>query len=186
MKVFYARVSTEEQNEERQIQAAAECNAEKIYIDKQSGKDTNRPQLKEMLSFVREGDIIIVSDISRIARNTSDLLNIVNGLNEKGVSFKSLKESIDTTTPTGQFMLTVFAAMAQLERETILQRQKEGIAIAKAAGKYKGRKPLDIDNNKMREVCRRWRNGEITAVKAQKELNLTSSTFYRKVAEMDL
>lgn len=186
MKVFYARVSTEEQNEERQIQAAAECNAEKIYIDKQSGKDTNRPQLKEMLSFVREGDIIIVSDISRIARNTSDLLSIVNGLNEKGVSFKSLKESIDTTTPTGQFMLTVFAAMAQLERETILQRQKEGIAIAKAAGKYKGRKPLTIDDNKMREVCGRWRNGEITAVKAQELLGLSSSSFYRKVNEMKL
>lgn len=186
MKVFYARVSTEEQNEERQIQAAAECNADKTYIDKQSGKDANRPQLKEMISFVREGDEIIVSDISRIARNTSDLLNIVNGLNEKGVSFKSLKENIDTTTPTGQFMLTVFAAMAQLERETILQRQKEGIAIAKAAGKYKGRKPLNIDDKEMREVCGRWRKGEITAVKAQKLLKMSSSTFYRKVAELGL
>lgn len=186
MKVFYARVSTEEQNEERQRQAAAECNADKLYIDKQSGKDTNRPQLKEMLSFVREGDTVIVSDISRIARNTSDLLNIVNDLSQRKIGFISLKETINTETPQGQFMLTVFAAMAQLERETILQRQKEGIAIAKAAGKYKGRKPLDIDNNKMREVCRRWRNGEITAVKAQKELKLASSTFYRKVAEMDL
>lgn len=186
MKVFYARVSTEEQNEQRQIESAKECKADKIYVDKQSGKDTNRPQLKEMLSFVREGDMVIVSDISRIARNTSDLLNMVNGLNEKGVSFKSLKENIDTTTPQGQFMLTIFGALAQLERETILQKQKEGIAIAKAEGKYKGRKPLDIDEKEMREICGRWRKGEITAVKAQKLLKMTSSTFYRKVAEFGL
>lgn len=186
MKLFYIRVSTEEQNEQRQMQQAIENTADKIYIDKQSGKDTNRPQLKEMLQFARENDIIIVSDISRIARNTKDLLNIVNDLNKRNIAFKSLKENIDTETPQGKFMLTIFAAMAELERETILQRQKEGIEIAKAAGKYKGRKPNDIDMDKMKDVCRRWRNGEITAVKAQKLLNMSSSSFYRKVMEFKL
>lgn len=186
MKLFYIRVSTEEQNEQRQIKQAEEQNADKIFIDKQSGKDTNRTQLKEMLQFAREGDTIIVSDISRIARNTKDLLNIVNELNNRNIAFKSLKETIDTETPQGKFMLTVFAAMAELERDTILQRQKEGIEIAKAAGKYKGRKPQTIDMDKMKDVCKRWRNGEITAVKAQKLLNMSSSTFYRKVADFKL
>ena len=186
MKIFYVRTSTEEQNEERQLQQAKEQNADKIFIDKKSGKDTNREQLKEMLQYAREGDIIIVSDISRVARNTKDLLNIVNDLNNRNIAFKSLKENIDTETPQGKFMLTVFGAMAELERESILQRQKEGIEIAKAAGKYKGRKPNDIDMDKMKDVCRRWRSGEITAVKAQKLLNMSSSSFYRKVTEYNL
>jgi DNA invertase Pin-like site-specific DNA recombinase len=186
MKIFYVRVSTEGQNEERQLLQAKEQNADKIFIDKKSGKDTNRKALNEMLQFAREGDIIIVSDISRIARNTKDLLNIVNDLNNRNIEFKSLKENIDTETPQGQFMLTLFAAMAQLERANILERQKEGIEIAKAEGKYKGRKPNDIDMDKMKDVCRRWRNGEITAVKAQKLLNMSSSSFYRKVTEFNL
>lgn len=186
MKVFYIRCSTVEQNEARQLKTAEEHNAEKIFIDKASGKNTNREQLKAMLDFVREGDTVMCSDISRIARNTRDLLNIVEQLNNKGVNFVSIKEAIDTNTPTGQFMLTVFAAMAQLERENILQRQAEGIAIAKAEGKYKGKQPLNIDESKFRSVCSRWRNGEITAVKAQKEMGLPSTTFYRKVKEMGL
>lgn len=187
MKLFYVRVSTEEQNEERQLKQAAEQNADKIFIDKQSGKDTNRKELKEMLQFAREGDTIIVSDISRIARNTRDLLNIVNDLSNRGIGFISLKETINTETPQGKFMLTVFAAMAELERQTILERQREGIEIAKTIeGKYNGRKPLDIDMDKMKEVCRRWRSGEITAVEAQKIMNLKHSSFYNKVKEYNL
>lgn len=186
MIVFYGRVSTVEQNEARQIKTAKEVNAEKIYIDKASGKNTDREQLKEMLSFVREGDTVIVSDFSRIARNTKDLLNIVETLNSKGVNFISIKEKIDTTTPQGKFMLTVFGALAELERETILQRQREGIEIAKAEGKYKGRKRIEIDEDKFKSVCRRWKNGEITAVQAQKELGLNPMTFYRRVKEYNL
>ena len=90
-----------------------------------------------MMSFVRTGDTVIVESISRIARNTRDLLTIISSLTEKGVEFVSLKESIDTTTPHGRFMLTVFGALAELERESILERQREGIEIAKAEGKYK-------------------------------------------------
>ena len=186
MKLFYIRVSTEEQNEQRQLLQAEEQKADKIFIDKQSGKDTNRPQLKELLQFAREGDTVICSDISRIARNTKDLLNIVTDLNNRNIAFISLKETINTETPQGKFMLTVFGAMAELERQTILERQKEGIAIAKANGKYKGRKPQSIDMDKMKAICKQWRNGEITAVKAQKLLNMSSSSFYRKVAEFNL
>ena len=131
MKVFYARVSTQEQNEARQMEAAKQCECEKVFLDKASGKNAERKELKAMLSFVRQGDTVVVSEISRLARNTADLLSLVNQLNEKGVAFVSLKENLDTNTPTGKFMLSIFAAMAEMERETILQRQAEGIAEAK-------------------------------------------------------
>lgn len=181
MKIGYVRCSTEEQNEERQIKMMKEQNIGEIYTDKASGKNTDRPEFKKMMEFVRRGDIIVVESISRIARNTSDLLSIVARLNKKGVEFVSLKEKLDTSTPQGRFMLTIFGAMAELERESILERQREGIAIAKAQGKYKGRKPIEIDENRFRAVCSKWRNGEITAVKAMRELGLKANTFYRRV-----
>ena len=123
MKIGYVRVSTAEQNTIRQETLMAELGVDEIYIDKASGKDIKRPRLTEMLNFVRKGDVVIVESISRFARNTKDLLELVAILNEKEVTFISKKESIDTTTPTGKFMLTVFGAVAELEREYILQRQ---------------------------------------------------------------
>lgn len=168
MKIGYIRVSTMEQNEARQIEALKQQCIEPcdMYIDKQSGKNADRPKLKEMLSFVRSGDIVVTESISRIARNTKDLLSIIDQLQGKGVEFISLKESIDTTTAQGKFMLTVFAAMAELERESILQRQAEGIAVAKEQGKYKGRKPIDIDQATFESTVAEWRAGQITARKA--------------------
>ena len=186
MKVFYARCSTLQQNIDRQLVSARECEAEKIFIDKASGKNTNRPQLKEMLNFVREGDTVIVSDISRLGRNTVDLLKIVNELTERGVEFKSLKENIDTTTIQGKFMLSVFSALSELERESILQRQREGIELAKAQHKYKGRKRIDIDEEEFKRLCTEWRAGERSAVSIMRKLNLTSQTFYRRVKEYNL
>lgn len=121
----------------------AELGVEKVFIDRISGKNTDRPELKEMMGFVRSGDTVIVESISRFARNTKDLLELVEQLTAKGVEFVSKKEAIDTTTPTGKFMLTVFGAVAELEREYTLQRQAEGIAIAKEQGVYKGRKPIE-------------------------------------------
>ena len=184
MKIGYVRVSTEEQNEARQLQALKDMDVEKIYTDKQSGKDADRAQLKEMLAYCREGDTIITESISRIARSVVDLLRIMEQLQAKGVHFVSLKESIDTQTPQGRFMLTVFGAMAELERENILQRQKEGIAIAKAEGKYRGRKPIDVNEKAFKVICASWRAGEITAVEAAKRAGLTKSTFYRRVNEL--
>lgn len=186
MLIGYVRVSTQEQNEQRQYIALQERNVDKMFIDKASGKNTERKELKEMLSFVREGDTVITESISRIARSTRDLLSIIDLLSQKGVEFISLKENIDTTTPQGRFMLTVFAAMAELERENILQRQKEGISIAKEQGKYKGKQPIKVDEKAFRSVCMRWRKNEITATQAMKELNLKPNTFYRRVKEFHI
>ena len=131
MKIGYIRVSTQEQNTLRQEVLMEQLGVDQIYIDRSSGKNAHRPELKTMLEFVRKGDVVIVESISRFARNTKDLLELVEQLTAKGVEFISQKEAIDTSTPTGKFMLTIFGAVAELEREYILQRQREGIAIAK-------------------------------------------------------
>lgn len=146
MKIGYIRVSTQEQNTMRQEVLMEQLGVDQIYIDRSSGKNANRPELKTMLEFVRKGDVVIVESISRFARNTKDLLELVEQLSAKGVEFVSQKEAIDTSTPTGKFMLTIFGAVAELEREYILQRQREGIAIAKEQGKYTGRKPVEHPN----------------------------------------
>ena len=179
MKIGYIRVSTQEQSTVRQEVLMEALGVEQIYIDKMSGKNSDRPQLKELMSYVRRGDTVIVESISRFARNTRDLLELVEQLAARGVEFVSQKEAIDTATPTGKFMLTVFGAVAELEREYILQRQREGIEIAKTQGKYRGRKPIfspDFDR-----VAAQWRRGELTVVQAMKRLNMSKATFYRKV-----
>ena len=183
MQVGYIRISTPEQNTARQEVLMQELGVEKVFLDRMSGKNTDRPQLKQMLSFVRHGDTVIVESISRFARNTRDLLDLVEQLATKGVEFVSRKEQIDTTTPTGKFMLTVFGAVAELEREYILQRQAEGIALAKANGIYKGRKP--IVRPEFETITTMWKSGRITAVEAMKRLNMKPSTFYRKVRQIE-
>ena len=182
LKIGYIRVSTVEQNIARQEVIMEKLGVEKVFIDKISGKNMERPMLKEMMDFVRIGDIVVVESISRFARNTRDLLELVDQLVAKGVQFVSMKERIDTSTPSGKFMLTVFGAVAQLERDYILQRQKEGIAIAKAQGKYNGRKR--VENDKFLKVYEKWQNHEITAMQAMKILNFSKTTFYRRVKEM--
>lgn len=181
MKVGYVRVSTAEQNTARQEVLMKHLGVEKVYIDKISGKSADRPQLKEMLSFVRNGDTVMVEAISRFARNTKDLLELIDILQKKGVEFVSQKEKIDTSTPTGRFMLTVFAAVAELERGYLLDRQKEGIAIAKSQGKYKGRKPIAIDEQLWAELLPLWKNGEISATEFMRRMGISKSTFYRKI-----
>ena len=179
MKIGYIRCSSSDQNTARQEVLMQELGVEQVYIDRMSGKNTDRPELQRMLNYVREGDTVIVESISRFARNTRDLLELIDYLNRKNVEFVSKKESIDTSTPTGKFMLTIFGAVAELEREYILQRQREGVEIAKANGVYKGRKPIEREN--FRQVVSLWESGRITAVEAMKRLNLKPSTFYRKV-----
>ena len=180
MKVGYVRVSTQGQNTARQEVLMQELGVEKVFLDKQSGKDTARPELKKMMEFVREGDVVIVESISRFARCTRDLLELVEQLSRKGVAFVSKKEALDTSTPSGRFVLTIFGAIAQLERESILQRQKEGIAIAKAQGKYTGRPPKAYPD--LEAVLDAWRRGEISVGQARKHLGVSKSTFYRLVA----
>lgn len=179
MKIGYVRVSTQDQNTIRQEVLMEELGVEEIFIDRMSGKSTDRPGLRRMMEYVRRGDTVIVESISRFARNTRDLLDLMEQLSNVGAEFVSKKEAIDTTTPTGKFMLTIFGAVAELEREYILQRQKEGIAIAKAKGVYKGRKP--IQHPEFSKVVSLWREGKITAVEAMRRMNMKPSTFYRKV-----
>lgn len=147
MKVAYVRVSTIEQNEDRQIEALKKHGIEKWFTEKISGKNTKRPELQAMLDFVREGDTIYIHDFSRLARSTKDLLDIVEKLNDKGVHLYSNKENIDTNTPTGKLMLTMIGAIAEFERTNLLERQREGIEIAKKKGVYSGRKAYEIDDN---------------------------------------
>lgn len=181
MKIGYVRVSTQEQNTIRQEVLMRSLGVDQLYIDRASGKNADRPELRRMLAYVRQGDTVIVESISRFARNTRDLLDLVEQLTGKQVEFISQKEAIDTTTPTGKFMLTIFGAVAELEREYILQRQREGIAIAKDKGVYKGRKP--VERPEFPKIVAQWRAGRITATEAMRRLNMKSSTFYRKAKE---
>lgn len=179
-RIGYIRVSSLDQNTDRQENALAENNVDKIFKEKISGKNSNRPGLKQLLGYVREGDVLYVESISRLARSTKDLLNIVEVLKEKKVDLVSLKENIDTTTPQGRFVLTIFAALSELERESILQRQKEGIQAARKLGKKFGRPKIEKPKN-WDDVIANWEEGKITAVAAMKKLNLNRGTFYRMV-----
>ena len=183
-KIGYIRVSTFEQNTDRQEFALSEIGMNRLYIEKISGKTANRPELKKMLEYVREGDILYIESISRLARSTRDLLSIVHQLQSKKVELVSLKEHIDTTTAQGRFILTVFAALSELERENTLQRQKEGIEIARLKGKKFGRPKVEKPKN-WDDIMVLWKNGDITAVEAMQKLKLKKNTFYRCVKEFD-
>lgn len=158
---------------------------DKVFVEKQSGKDINRPEFKKMLEYLREGDILYVESISRLSRSIRDLLNTIDILNDKGVKFVSQKENIDTDSPQGRFMLSVFAALSELEREQTLQRQREGISIAKANGKYKGRQPIEIDEDKFAKLYKQWKADEITAVEFQRRIGLKPNTFYRRIKSFE-
>ena len=167
MNVAYVRVSTVEQNETRQIEALKPHGIDKWFTEKISGKNTQRPQLQAMLDFVREGDTVFIHDFSRLARNTKDLLTLVEQLQNKGVHLISNKENLDTSTPTGKLMLTMIAAINEFERANTLERQREGIAIAKRNGVYKGRKPAqlppDFDVLYARYQCRELNKTQLAA-----------------------
>lgn len=146
MNLAYVRVSAADQNEARQVEALKKYDIEKWFIEKISGKDMNRPELQRLLDFAREGDTIYVQDFSRLARSTKDLLELVEMFREQNIHLVSLKENLDTSTPTGKLMLTMVAAINEFERDNILERQREGIALAKARGAYKGRKAIRVEN----------------------------------------
>lgn len=186
MKVAYIRVSTEEQNTARQDAMMKDQGIEKVFTEKISGKNMERPQLQAMLDYVREGDVVYVESYSRLARSTSDLLNIVDQLTKKGAGFVSLHENFDTTTPQGRLMLTIFAGLAAFEREQLLQRQREGIAQAKERGAYKGRQPIAVDEEAFIREVKTWKDGQQTATAAMKKLGLKPNTFYRRVKELGL
>ena len=172
--IAYVRVSTVDQNENRQLEGLKKYNIEKWFTEKVSAKDTNRPKLMEMLNYAREGDNIYIWDFSRLARSTKDLLQLVELMQEKKINLISIKENIDTSTPTGKLMLTMIGAINEFERTNLLERQREGIALAKKEGKYKGRKEVnvkDIDKHYDRYMRR-----EVSKSQLAKELNISRPT----------
>ena len=182
MKIGYVRVSTAEQNTARQEVLMRSLDVKKMYIDKMSGKSRNRPKLKEMLDNLKEGDTVVVESISRLARSTRDLFYLLDKFQEKGVDFVSQKESFDTSNPQGKFMLTIFAAVAELERDQTEQRQKEGIAampvvdgkrVSAKTGRGFGRPKQEIDSIDLKD-------GE-TVLEACARLGISRSTYHRRM-----
>ncbi len=191
-KIGYIRVSTEHQETARQQEIMDSYQVDRIFSEKLSGANTDRPQLRAMLDYVREGDTLYIESISRLGRSTKDLLNIIDTLIEKGVTLVSHKENIDTDTPSGKFMLTVFAALSQLEREQLKQRQREGIEIAKrklpgdvSGSKYTGRKPIEIDWTRFGQLYGEWKSKSITGRDFMRKMGLSANTFYRRVREYE-
>lgn len=184
--IAYVRVSTAEQNEARQIEALKKHNIDKWFTEKVSGKNMNRPQLEAMLDYVREGDTVYIHDFSRLARSTKDLLTIVEKLQNKKVHLVSNKENLDTSTPTGKLMLTMIAAINEFERENLLERQREGIAIAKEQGKFKGGQVKRIDDKTFTEAYERYQRRELTKTQLAAELKISRPTLDKLIKDKGL
>lgn len=180
--IAYIRVSTVDQNEARQLEALKDKGIDKWYIEKVSGKDMNRPKLQEMLDYVREGDTIYIMDFSRISRSVKDLLGILDLLETKKVRLVSLKEALDTKTPTGRLMLTMIGAINEFERANLKERQAEGIAIAKEEGKYKGRKKVEVSEEFI-EGYNKYLNRELSKSALAKLLNVSRPTLNKLIEE---
>ena len=186
MRVAYVRVSTVEQNEARQLEALQKYDIEKWFMEKVSGKDTNRPKLQEMLDFVREGDTIYIHDFSRLARSTKDLLEILEELKAKGVNLVSNKENLDTGSPTGKLMLTVIAAINEFERQNLLERQREGIEIAKREGKFKGGQVKQIDDAAFNAAYEKYKSRELNKTQFAAALKVSRPTLDKLLKEKGL
>ena len=176
MRIAYVRVSTAEQNEARQIEALKKYDIERWFTEKCSGKNTDRPKLQEMMDFAREGDEIYIHDFSRLARSTKDLLSIIERLDAKGVKLISNKENLDTHTPTGKLMLTMIGAISEFERATILERQREGIIIAKREGRMSGRKQKVILEDTWKEALSMYNSRLINKRQFAERLHISRPT----------
>lgn len=185
--VAYVRVSTVEQHEGRQINIIKEkYNVDQWFSEKVSAKNANREQLQQLLKYIRKGDMVVVSELSRIARNLKDLKDILDNIDQKGAYFVSVKENINTldNSATGKLLINLMGTLSEFERDLILERQREGIALAKEQGKYKGRKKIEFPSN-WKEVYTKWKCREITATKAMELLGLKRNTFYNLLKEYE-
>jgi len=180
--IAYIRVSTVEQNEGRQVEMMKSHKIDKTFIEKASGKDTARPELLTMIDYARTGDTIYIESFSRLARNTIDLLKLIEQMNDKGIKVMSLKEGLDTSTATGKLMLTMIGAIATFERENLLERQREGIALAKAEGKYKGRQAKELPAN-FKELYDQYQTRVITKSKLAELCEVSRPVMDRLIKE---
>ena len=179
-RIGYARVSTEGQELTAQMEQLEAAKDDKGFKEKASGIKEDRPQLAALLEYVREGDTVVACKLDRIARSTKHLLNIVDLLEAKKVSFQVLNINLDTSSPTGKLMLSMLAAIGQFEREMMLERQKEGIRIAKAKGAYTGRQPTA--RNKSEKVLELIAEGKTKQATAD-ELGISIASVYRITKE---
>ena len=186
MNIAYVRVSSLDQNEQRQNEALQKHNIDKWFTEKVSGKDTNRPELKAMLEYVREGDTIYIHDFSRLARSTKDLLDIVEELERKKVHLVSNKENINTSTPSGKLMLTMIGAIAEFERTNLLERQREGIAEAKKKGVYKGGQVKKIDSALFDKLYDQYNHREINKKQFAEKLKISRPTLDKLLKDKGL
>ena len=178
-KIGYVRVSTREQNTARQDALMERLGVEKIFVDKLSGKNAERPQLIEMLGYVREGDVLVVESFSRLSRSLKDFFWILESLEKKKVTLQSQKETVDTSTVMGRFMVTVLAALSEMEREQMLERQAEGIAAARASGKQLGRPRAEFNIEVFCADLEIRRRGEMNVVQICRKHGMSRSTFYK-------
>lgn len=181
MRFGYARVSTKEQNLDRQLDQLNRAGVDRIFSDKISGVKESRPELDRLIGTLREGDTVIVCSYDRLARSSKQLFDLADRFEREGVSLVSLKEGTDTSTPQGRFFFTMCGAMAQFERELIKERQAEGIAAAKARGCKFGRPSTDRD--KMDTAMRLYRDGGISVSKICERTGVSRSALYRALKE---
>jgi len=180
--IAYVRVSTTDQNIERQVCGIENTTAiDKWFTEKVSGKNTKREQLQHLVDYVRSGDTVYIESFSRLSRSTKDLLDLIELFKSKNVELVSLKENLDTSTPTGKLMLTMIGAINEFERENLLERQKEGIAIAKANGKYKGRKRIEIDKELFEELYNDWIHKRIKQSDMMEKLGVKRGTLHNLI-----
>lgn len=182
--IAYIRVSTQEQNEDRQFEALQRFGIDKFFCEKRSGKNTNRPELQRMLEYVREGDTVYIHDFSRLARSTKDLLSLIDTLNAKGVRLVSNKENLDSSTATGKLMITMIAAINEFELANLHERQREGIACAQARGAYA--KPFKtVDKDSWAELYRRHKEGSLSKSKWAEMLGVSRPTLNKLIARYE-
>ena len=183
MLIGYARTSTQDQKYslEAQVEELKAAGCERLYQEEVSSVDSKREELKDALDYIREGDVLVVKKLDRLARSVADTVKIQEQLAAKTAGLKILDLKIDTTTPEGRLSFNLFAAIAQFEREVMLERQKVGIAKAKADGKYKGRKPTSDD--KKAEILKLAAQGNMTKEEIRKAVNVGIATVYRVLKE---
>lgn len=183
MLIGYARVSTQDQNPDMQIEALEKAGCEKIFTEKASGASRERPALKEVLSYARAGDSIVVWKLDRLARSLKQLIETVEGLEEKRIGFCSLTENIDTATAGGRLTFHIFASLAEFERSIIRERTKAGLASAKAKGRIGGR-PKSLTEEDLNIAKALLKDPNITVKQIAKQLNTSPATLYRYLPKM--